>query len=128
MSPRWPIACLLAVLLQLAGPVASRGDLVICVSADGRAALEFAVPGTGRCGDSACGGVLTEAADRSCRDIPVLSAGDSLATGTAASIQPAVAAAVVSVPLPAATRPSGRILLTPPRAATRQRRSVVLIL
>jgi hypothetical protein len=128
MSRRWSIAYLLAALLQLASTVAPAADLVICVSADGRAALEFAAPGTVRCGDTECDEVLTDAADHSCRDIPVLSAGDDLATGPAVAPQPAVAATAVALPPPAPIRSAGRAWSAEPEAAARQHRSVVLIL
>jgi hypothetical protein len=107
---RSTIAILALLLAMSAHPSAA---LLVCMSADGQASLEFAAPGTVRCADADCEGEAERPGEHSCRDIPVLSAGQvvvrSSPNGLALSaVLPALATAFVA--------PAPRTGIAPPVA------------
>jgi hypothetical protein len=120
-----------ALILQLATSAAPSAALLLCMSDDGRASIEFAAPGTVRCADSDCEGDMARGDDHSCRDIPVLSAGQVIVRSSSAalappSVLPAVTTAFVTPALAIGCAAHTTHLVTPP--AARALRSVILTL
>jgi len=122
---------LAALVISVTTSASPSGALLLCVSEDGHASIEFAAPGTVHCDEADCRRGLAQPEQHSCRDIPVLSAAAAMAkTSTGLSDAPSASCAVVA-PL-AATSPASAI---PPSAnrpapppAAHVLRSVVLTL
>jgi hypothetical protein len=120
-----------ALILQLATNAAPSAALLLCMSPDGRASIEFAAPGTVRCADADCEPDATGADEHSCRDIPVLSAGQATVRSSSAglappSVLPAGAPRVIAPALPVGIARPATHLTVPPE--TRALRSVILTL
>ena len=120
---------LLFLALQLATSASPSAALLLCLSNDGCASIEFAVPGSVHCDDRDCDPHIAASDDHSCRDIPVLSAAADLLNGSRLDVHalpPAstpIAVFADHVSAPALALPQNR-----PPASTAWLRSVVLTL
>jgi len=122
---------LAALVISLTTSASPSGALLLCVSEDGHASIEFAAPGTVHCDEADCLRGVAQPEQHSCRDIPVLSAGEAMVkTPSAFSSAPPPASVAVTATL--AVGPLSRSIrllwdrpAPPPAAALR---SVVLTL
>jgi hypothetical protein len=125
---RWVLAVLTAQLALSATPA---GALLVCVSADGRASVEVAAPGTTRCAECDCEVGVVDDEGHCCHDIPVVLNAQALLKAGAADIGPPLALA--AAPIIAAERSlsigraSSSIPMRPPPGMSALR-SVVLTL
>ena len=118
-----------AIALHLTTSASPSMAILVCVSDHGDTAIELAEPGTVRCCDRACEPVAARPDQHSCRDIPVLSAADAVATAAAASLPPPVVCHDVGLEpghASAALITLGHALPPPPDAVAHQ--SIVLTL
>jgi hypothetical protein len=123
-------AVLLLLALQIATSASPAAALIICLSNDGCAALEVALPGTTRCDDRTCNEPHAGAAEHSCRDIPVLSPAQQLARGTSTADQLCTGVGIRPALSARSTPPHAVAVVDPVIApiALRQLRSIVLTL
>ena len=122
---------LAALVLHLTASASPSAAVLLCLSADGHTAIEFAAPGTVRCDDPDCQPGMASADEPSCRDIPVLSASEAVAKTSSASVSPppACLTAPSAIAIHAATLGVALIGRQPaPLLAARALRSVILIL
>lgn len=128
--PRAALALFLA--LQVASSASPAAAVILCLSEDGCATLEFAVPGSVRCDDRHCDDPHAASSDEhSCRDIPLLSAGQNLARGSSVPDQSAPYAAVAPAPAPRLPHAGGDappVVTLAPTDPLQRLRSVVLTL
>lgn len=126
--PRRAIVAVLVLLL--ASSATPSAALLLCMSADGHASIEFAAPGTVRCADTDCEEGAIGLDDHSCRDIPVLSVGQLTLRSSPEGV--AQSAALPAANHALAPRPAklakGPVDLIGAPATARALRSVVLTL
>jgi hypothetical protein len=123
-------AVLLFLALQIATSASPAAAVILCLSDDGCATIEFALPGTTRCDDRNCDDPHPGAADHSCRDIPVLSPAQQLARGASTTDQLCTGLGIHPTLSPCATTPHVLPVVDSVIApiALRQLRSVILTL
>jgi hypothetical protein len=73
---------------QLAFSATPAGVLLVCISADGRASIEVAAPGTTRCAEADCERAQLDAEGHCCHDIPVVLSAQALHKVSAATLTP----------------------------------------
>ena len=73
---------------QIAFSATPAGVLLVCVSADGRASIEVAAPGTTRCAESDCEHDVLDAEGHCCHDIPVVLSAQALHKASVATVPP----------------------------------------
>jgi len=119
-----------AIVLYLTSSASPSTAILLCVSDSGGTAIELAAPGTTRCCDRSCEPVAAQPGVHTCHDIPVLSAGDSVAKTADASVRPHVTLHVAT-PQPARTS-TGVVMpirhVLPPTLDALARHSIVLTL
>ena len=97
-----------AMVLHLTSSASPSTAILLCVSASGDTTIELAAPGTTRCCDRSCEPVAAQPGEHTCHDIPVLSAGDSVAKSADGSLRPHV---MVHVAAPRPARISAGVVV-----------------